>query len=310
MGFGASCGIATKIVLAREAAAAWAEWQAAFTRAAVSAPGFLSLETIPLPGVSAEWHVMQRFNSPEALDAWRSSAPRGMMMEQLAAFQATGAPAVEELAPDFHATTAVTEVITTSVVRGHEEAFQTWAARMQAAQALFPGYLGTLVQAPLSSEQPFWTTLVRFASAPELENWLNSPERQAELARSDPAVSRWSSHRLSGPFSGWFASNADGVTPAAWKQGALVLLVLFPVVMLELRFLSPLLSAVPMVVATFIGNALSVALLSGLLVRLVAIPFGWWLRQEAEGRMRREIFGAVALLALYLAEIGVFSLLF
>jgi antibiotic biosynthesis monooxygenase (ABM) superfamily enzyme len=66
----------------------------------------------------------------------------------------------EEPASDFHPVSAVTEVITTTVSPGHEAAYQDWAARMQTVQATFPGYLGTLVQAPLSEEIPYWTTLV------------------------------------------------------------------------------------------------------------------------------------------------------
>lgn len=311
MGLEASCEIVTRVVLAPGNAAGWAEWQSAFTRAAVAAPGFLSIEIIPLSGGADEWHVIQRFASSEWLAAWRIAPLRVTALARLAALRAMGStPADDMAAPDFHAVSAVTEVITTRIAPGREEAFQDWAARMQAVQAIFPGYLGTLVQAQLSAELPFWTTLVRFASPAELDAWLASPERAERLSEADPRDSAWHSHRLSGPFAGWFAAGAGQVTPAAWKQSALVLLVLFPVVMLEMRFLSPMLAGLPVALATFIGNAISVALVSWLLMRLAVFCLGWWLSPPLGPRGRRvEALGAGTLFGLYLLEIVIFILL-
>ena len=44
-----------------------------------------------------------------------------------------------------------------------------------------------------------------------------------------------------------------------WKQSVIVLLMLYPIMMLELLFLNPLLASLGMAEATFIGNLLSVA---------------------------------------------------
>ena len=45
-------------------------------------------------------------------------------------------------------------------------------------------------------------------------------------------------------FSGWFTfGDAPGQVPPNWKQSMIVLLTLFPVVMLELLYLSPLLQS-------------------------------------------------------------------
>jgi uncharacterized protein len=57
-----------------------------------------------------------------------------------------------------------------------------------------------------------------------------------------------------------------------------VLLTLFPVVMLELLYLSPLLQSLDLAIATFIGNLLSVAALTWLLVPRANRAFEWWLR--------------------------------
>ena len=233
--------------------------RAEFTRAVSASHDFVSLEIIPAFAGSAEWQIIQRFRSPEALTRWVEDEARATLLASLTALESDGkGPHADEAAPDYHSTTTVTEVITTVVKPGQEEAFRRWAERIQQGQARFPGYMGTLVQAPLSPEVPYWTTLVRFESPAFLDAWLQSPERQAILAEATPQVSTWRSHRMSNPFAGWFANEQRLAPPPAWKQTCLVLLVLFPVVMLEIRFLSPLLNGLPLTVSTFIGNAISV----------------------------------------------------
>lgn len=303
--------VATRLALREGAEPLFADWQAAFTRHASSFAGFLSIEFIPAYAGAVQWQVIQRFNSHHALEDWLADATRAGLIAGLSPMRPTGADElVEEAAPDFHAASAVTEVITTNVEPGREIDFLAWTEAMQAAQARFPGYMGTLVQAPLSAELPCWTTLVRFATPASLDTWVNSPERRSLLDRADPRMSRWHSRRLPAGFGEWFAPPGTGAAPAAWKQTALVLMVLFPVVMLEIRFLSPYLAGLPVAVATFIGNAISVSLVSWPLVGLARACMKWWLEPAPEHRARTEGLGALALAAIYAAELGLMSLLF
>jgi antibiotic biosynthesis monooxygenase (ABM) superfamily enzyme len=302
-------GITTKITIMPTAGSAWAGWQSLFTRSAAAAQGFVSLEIIPAAAGALQWHVIQRFRSAEALDLWRRSDQRQRLMRDLAPLRAGGEPD-EEMAPDFHSVSSVTEVITTTVSPGQEPVYQDWAQRVQAQQATFPGYMGTLVQAPLSPEISYWTTLVRFATPAQLEAWLGSPVRAELLKAADPHVLSWRSHRMSSPFAGWFPPAADLPPPAAWKQTCLVLLVLFPVVMLEIRFLSPLLAGQHVAVATFIGNAISVSLVSWPLMKIAVFCLGWWLQPAPAQRGRMEALGACTIVALYLIELLTFMLLY
>jgi antibiotic biosynthesis monooxygenase (ABM) superfamily enzyme len=90
-----------------------------------------------------------------------------------------------------------------------------------------------------------------------------------------------------------------------WKTAALVLLTLFPVVMIELKFLNPHLRGLPPSVATFIGNAISVLLTTWPLMPLAIRAFRPWLFPEDQPP------GLVAampviLLGCYAIEIAVF----
>jgi antibiotic biosynthesis monooxygenase (ABM) superfamily enzyme len=237
----APAAMTTKVSLQAGHEAAFARWQSAFTRAATAASGFVSLEITPAFMEGAEWWITQRFRSAASLALWRSSDARARLLAELDRMRNGSAP-LDEAASDFYPPSGVTEIITTVVEPGREREFQAWAEAVQAKQAGFPGYTGTLVQAPLSPDVAYWTTLVRFATPEQLDAWLGSEERKALLEKSDPRVSQFKSQRLANPFPGWFPTEPDRAPPAAWKQSMLVLLVLFPVVMLEIRFLSPLLA--------------------------------------------------------------------
>jgi uncharacterized protein len=310
-GFAGVSAIATKVALAEGSVPRFAVWQAEITRAASAASGFVSIEFIPTYAGSPEWQIVQRFGSPSALEAWRSGTERARRFADLTPMLASDhAAPVDEAAPDFHALSVVTEVITTIVHPGREAAFRAFAETVQAKQAAFPGYMGTLVQAPISEGLPYWTTLVRFATPAQLDAWLVSEDRRDLLAGSNPAAFAWKSHRMQSGFASWFAGMTDEAPPPAWKQTMLVLLVLFPVVMLEIRFLSPHLAAWPLAVATFIGNALSVALVSWPLMAIAISGLTWWLKPSPARRWRMEALGLATVLGLYAIEIIAFMLFY
>jgi uncharacterized protein len=311
MALPSATGVTTKVTVASGNDNLFATWQSAFTRAASAASGFVSLEIIPAFAGSPDWHLIQRFRSAEMLELWRKSAQRISLLADLARMQGSAKlEPQEEVAPDFHSLSCVTEVITSVVEPGKEESFQAWAESVQAKQAIFPGYMGTLVQAPLSVEVPYWTTLVRYSTPAQLEAWLGSAERKALLQTADPLVSHWKSQRMASPFGGWFPSEPDRAPAPAWKQTTLVLLVLFPVVMLEIRFLSPFLRGQHVAIATFIGNAISVSLVSWPLMKIAVKFLGWWLQPNPARRWLIEVMGVCTLLALYAAEVLIFMLLY
>lgn len=302
--------IMTKAALLCGNERAFGRWQSALTRAAAAASGFVSLEIIPAFAGALEWRIIQRFQTPEAVELWQRSSTRARLFAELDRMRDhSDADLADEVAPDFHSLSCVTEVITTVVEPGREEAFQAWAEDMQSRQATFPGYMGTLVQAPLSSDIPYWTTLVRFSTPEQLDAWLGSEDRKTLLERSDPRVSHWRSQRLASPFAGWFPTEPDQAPPAAWKQTMLVLLVLFPIVMLEIRFLSPILAGLHLAVSTFIGNAISVSLVSWPLMKFAVLCLNWWLQPDLAHRWRTEVLGACTIIGLYAAEILIFMFL-
>lgn len=112
--------------------------------------------------------------------------------------------------------------------------------------------------------------------------------------------------RLATAFPGWVPIDPmTGKGPPNWKTAMLVLLGLFPVVMLELKFLSPKLSllGIHASLATFIGNSISVAVTSFFTMPWCVRWFGWWLFPEKGLEKRLTTKGLAILGLLYAVEI-------
>ena len=134
-----------------------------------------------------------------------------------------------------------------------------------------------------SREQTTWTTLIRFATTGQLDSWLASTERRRLVDVSAALVESWSSRRLDGAFAGWFPPEGVGPAPLGWKQSMIVRLMLFPIVMIELRLLVPRLRGLDPVFVTFLGNAISVWLLAWPMTPLANRAFDWWLQPGSFG---------------------------
>ncbi len=87
----------------------------------------------------------------------------------------------------------------------------------------------------------------------------------------------------------------------------IVLLMLFPIVMLELLFLNPLLYTLGMAEATFVGNLISEAALGWLLVPPANRVFDWWLRPMSNGPRWVTAAGVALIIGLYALTVAVFA---
>jgi antibiotic biosynthesis monooxygenase (ABM) superfamily enzyme len=287
--------------------AAFAKWEVRWQTEVLASPGSVSVEFLPpAPPDQLESVAVARFATMDALRKWR----RGERDRELAA---EVVPLVEggmvmqlvgQAAVDYSVRHGVTMVMVTQIKPGKEEAYRAWADRIQKLQATFPGYVGSFVQPPQHKETG-WTTVLRFDSAAHLDGWLKSEARAAMVKESEDLVEGFHAQRIDTSFPGWVANDpATGKPPNMWKTAALVLLTLFPVVMLELRFLNPQLATLNPAVRTFIGNALSVALTTWPLMPLAIWGFHAWLFPESRPRWLVQTM-PFALMLCYLIEIVV-----
>jgi uncharacterized protein len=99
---------------------------------------------------------------------------------------------------------------------------------------------------------------------------------------------------------------ATGKGPPNWKTALLVTLGLFPIVMLEMRFLSPILASMGLhsSLAIFIGNCISVAGTTFVTMPLFIRWFGWWLFTDKKTPAWITPAGVGLLTVLFAIEVG------
>jgi antibiotic biosynthesis monooxygenase (ABM) superfamily enzyme len=198
---------------------------------------------------------------------------------------------------------------------GQEFTYRAWEQRIAAAQSKAPGFQGYRFEPPVPGVQDDWLAILRFDTETNLQAWLDSPERQKLLRDASPFTEEFHARIVRTGFDQWFPVPAGGASPPApWKMNMLVLLVLYPVVFLFGFFVqTPFLTGrgLPFAIALFVGNIVSVLLLS-YLVPLTADRFWWWLqpidpragdrdrRHRARGHALRPV--AVDVLAAFLTH--------
>lgn len=285
-----------RVILQPNAEQAFIDWQAAFNASVVQVRGFISLEFL---NRGHDWIVVQRFAEEASAAGWLESVEYGELIEKLKGFAS-----FKEMPSDEVSQAGVTEVIIAQVNPETESEYLSWSAKIHQAEARFPGFRGAYLQKPEVGKGRNWITLLQFDTMDHLDAWLNSDERQRLLNESMPWITSLETHRVISPYAGWFASIAKkGEMPAVWKQTMLVLLVLFPIVMFELRYLTPSINFLGPSLSTFIANAISVSLISFPMMPIAIYFLGWWLAPIHQ-RKRIAVLGIVVVVILYLIEIA------
>jgi len=75
-----------------------------------------------------------------------------------------------------------TVIVGRRVRSGNETEFRTWDRRIRAAASSCPGFLGSEVQPPSPSHPGEWMTVYSFATAEQLDAWVESDERAVIIA--------------------------------------------------------------------------------------------------------------------------------
>ena len=279
-------------------------WEQRYLEALSSFPGHVEgFEPRPTT-LDLQWSVRLRFESPKLLGNWLSSDERATLLSDVESL--TERSMVCRLSIGENPSVGVTEVIFAAVKPGCEKAYEKWQAELNRQQSTFPGYLGAALQPPLAGQDQ-WTTLLRFADEKSLKNWLSSDVRRSLLSQESQFVVGRTQQRLDSAFAGWLPEGPVGSQPPPdWKMSMLILLGLFPIVMLQLRFLNPVLADLPMSPGTFIANILSTLLITYLTLPLSIKVFGWWLFEKSPSSKLHDLKGVLVLSLLYVVELVAF----
>ena len=271
-------------------------------------PGFWSGEIMPpLDTDNNVWKLVQRFDSLAQAKDWQAASSRTDLIKSIHKVDnSTPVEVSDEIAENLPYAEVAT-AISTTVRPEKEDQFFAWESKIQAAQAQFPGYRGVYLQPPAKAMKDVWSTLVRFDTPESFERWFSSTERKTLVSEATELINATRFSSVSNSFPGWFpVDTTTGKGPPNWKTAGLVLSNLFPIVMLEIRYLSSLMNGLHPDLASFLNLVLSVIITTWATMPLTIKLFTWWLFPESENALSTNVKGSVAVVALLLVEIAAF----
>ncbi len=286
------------------------DWKKRLNAVVASFSGFVSIEISISTTKNDEWVITQRFRDKSSLQIWQGSNEHQLLMNELNEI-AKRETIKRILSKIDEGDYGVTEVIVTRVNPGREMEFREWMASIHQMEAKFPGFRGAYVQSPNDGRGRNWITLLQFDTNEHLEKWLASPERRDVLKGSEALVDSLEQHTVISPYAGWFSNISEsGTAPPNWKQAMIVLLVLFPIVVLEIQFLNPYIDSLGLSLSTFFANALSVSIVTWLMMPIAIKGLGWWLSPEGNSIPLSNLLGTLFVFGLYALEVFIFWALF
>lgn len=312
---GGNVTIVTQTCVRPESAEVFARWQGETSTLMASLPGFIEQRLMPpKPPLQVDWVILQRFEDIDAARSWLSSLERQKRLEG-AAPMLVGRDDVHIVHDEAQGIkpAPVSAVISTRVLPGREAEYRAWERKIAIAQSKARGLRGYRFEPPVPGVQEDFVAILRFDTDENLRGWLDSPERRKLIDEAAPLTAEFHARLAHTGFEQWFRDDAASSRVPAWKQNMMVLFMLYPVVFLFGAFVqTPLLLGeihLPFAAALFIGNTVSVLLLSKL-VPWASARFTWWLDPSPANKARIDALGIVVIVAAYAGMIAGFLWLF
>lgn len=151
----------------------------------------------------------------------------------------------------------VTLIVKHRVKAGFEVPYEAWLRNIVKVAAQNVGHLGVDVVRGKHTGLDTYTCVLRFCSTEAMQNWLDSPQRQALVDEAAPMLADGDQTEVNPVNEFWFSPQAEaGTPPPRWKQAVVTLLVILPHTLLVPLLWGPLLRLNALlsnyVVATFL----------------------------------------------------------
>jgi uncharacterized protein len=273
-----------------------------------TAPGFVAFAASIRRDAPLNWAVAVTFDSEDLLHQWldgstwnhlvRRGAARGLLRLSSDLVIIDGAVMPTGVA-----------IVSSSVSGGMEADFQASLVKLTMAASRLSGYEGAAVFPPGARGE--WRSLIRFRTEPQLSAWLRSPQRTQALPPVRSSLTKdFSVFAKTTPL-GTTVRNVNGKTEMtpSWKTAMLLLMVLYPVGMLQSRFVAPVigkLGAQPWL-SVWLGQIISVALMQWWLMPTVSSWCRRWLDPVDGAGLRISLRGAAVAMIVYAASLTLFA---
>jgi uncharacterized protein len=180
----------------------------------------------------------------------------------------------------------VTTTVTRRVKPGHEVFYEQFLKGIIDAARRFEGHLGVEVFRPASAAAGEYRTVYRFDTAEHLRAWQDSDEHAAWLERAEPHVIGPTRTSFVTGLESWFTlpSQPGLVPPPAYKMALLTWMTIFPLITAIVAITGPLLDGLPLAVRLGITTALTVPLMTWVVMPRVTRLLRGWLYPDHRSR--------------------------
>jgi len=178
----------------------------------------------------------------------------------------------------------VTAVASRRVKPGREREFEEWVSGILAEANNAPGYLGSEVLRPAGSEDGEYLIVFRFDHASNLHAWENSEERRRWLDKSRPLLREEEKVDVLTGLEAWFTlpSRPAEPPPPRHKMAIVTWLAVVPVVFILFSVFGQWLTLLPALLRTLVFSAVTVTLMTYVIMPRMTRLFSFWLYPDRE----------------------------
>lgn len=238
---------------------------------------------------------------------------RAQLSQRLAAAEGLGTL----LGKDEEANLPFPSVIIEYIVPNHKSwAFRSWHRRMVKSAQRSEGFLRADRYRPLAVQTGSlkWYTVVHFEQPAQLDQWLQSSDREALLKSGRDIFQSYKFKSFETGIEGWFSDQSGeeltGLGPPAWKEILVVVLGLYPIIMVQgfiLEHLGIFESWDP-ASAMLANNLITTCILTLIVMPRIVRVLNFWLRPaHRHAPMQLEVVGTVVTLLAMAAMVYFFS---
>jgi uncharacterized protein len=283
-------------------------WVADVRSAAEATQGFVAFAASVHRDAPLDWALAVTFASEQLLHEWLDG-PRWKSLVSQGAEHGLLRRSSDLVITAGAVMPAGVGIVSSSVSDAMEAEFHAAHGGLTKAASQFAGYEGTAVFPPGASGE--WMSLIRFRTEPQLSAWLQSPQRTEVLPPVRSSLTKdFSVFAQTTPL-GTTVRDVNGtpqMTPS-WKTAMLLLMVLYPLVMLQSKFVAPAigkLGAEPWL-SVWLGQILSVALMQWWVMPTVSSWCRRWLDPVDGAGLRISLRGAAVAVAVYAVSLTIFA---
>lgn len=160
-------------------------------------------------------------------------------------------------------------VISHHILEGHQQEYEKWLEEIVPMSSSSQGFLDLQIVRPIIGLTYVYTVIIRFDTAGNLKNWMDSDQRRQLIARAGPLFRKGDSFQIRSGLDFLFGSGESGKAPVRWKQFLVTWSAIYPLSLLVPLLVLTVLNWLGLPADRYLGALISSACIVLLMVYVV-----------------------------------------